>query len=57
MSIQRIHQASPILKMLQSACAKIFEADVIVTRKVKDYKLSTVKALSLADFLKKFSAD
>ena len=39
---------------LQSACAGKFGADFIVTRNVKDYKLSEVKALSPSDFVVKF---
>ena len=39
---------------LQSACAKQFDADFIVTRNVKDYKLSAIKAISPADFIGKF---
>ena len=42
---------------LQSACAKQFDADFIVTRKVKDYKLSSIKAISPADFIGKFLAE
>lgn len=42
---------------LQSACAKQFDADFIVTRNVKDYKLSPVKAISPADFIGKFLAE
>jgi PIN domain len=38
---------------LQSVCAKQFEADFIVTRNVKDYKLSPIKAVSPADFVGK----
>jgi predicted nucleic acid-binding protein len=38
---------------LQSVCAGKFEADFIVTRNVKDYKLSPVKAISPADFAEK----
>ncbi len=39
---------------LQSVCAAKFEADFIVTRNVKDYKLSPIKAVSPADFVEKF---
>jgi hypothetical protein len=39
---------------LQSVCAKQFEADFIVTRNVKDYKLSPIKAFSPPDFVAKF---
>jgi predicted nucleic acid-binding protein len=39
---------------LQSVCAGKFEADFIITRNVKDYKLSQVKALSPSDFVGKF---
>jgi len=42
---------------LQSACAKQFDADFIVTRNVKDYKLSDIKAISPADFIGKFLAE
>jgi predicted nucleic acid-binding protein len=42
---------------LQSACAKQFDADFIVTRNVKDYKLSPIKAVSPADFIGKFLAE
>jgi predicted nucleic acid-binding protein len=38
---------------LQNVCAKQFQADFIVTRNVKDYKSSTIKAISPADFVKK----
>jgi predicted nucleic acid-binding protein len=41
---------------LQSVCAKQFEADFIVTRNVKDYKLSSIKAVSPSDFIGKFLA-
>jgi predicted nucleic acid-binding protein len=39
---------------LQSACAGKFEAGFIVTRNVKDYKLSAIKAISPPDFIGKF---
>jgi predicted nucleic acid-binding protein len=39
---------------LQSVCAGKFGADFIITRNVKDYKLSEVKAMSPADFVGKF---
>jgi predicted nucleic acid-binding protein len=39
---------------LQSVCAKQFEADFIVTRNVKDYKLSPIKAISPPEFIGKF---
>ena len=42
---------------LQSVCAARFEADFIVTRNVKDYKLSVTKAMSPVDFAGKFLAD
>ncbi len=42
---------------LQSVCAKQFEADFIVTRNVKDYKLSLIKAISPSDFIGKFLAE
>ena len=42
---------------LQSACAKHFDADFIVTRNVKDYKLSPITAISPADFIGKFLAE
>jgi hypothetical protein len=35
-------------------CARQFEADFIVTRNVKDYKLSRIKAISPSDFVGKF---
>ena len=35
---------------LQSVCAKQFDADFIVTRNVKDYRLSPIKAVSPSDF-------
>ena len=38
---------------LQSVCAGKFEADFIVTRNVKDYKLSRIKAVSPAEFIGK----
>lgn len=39
---------------LQSVCALQFEADFIVTRNVKDYKLSPIKAVSPSEFIGKF---
>ena len=42
---------------LQSVCAKQFEADFIVTRNVKDYKLSSIKAISPSDFTGRFLAE
>jgi predicted nucleic acid-binding protein len=39
---------------LQSVCAKQFDADFIVTRNAKDYKLSPIKAVSPSDFIRKF---
>jgi hypothetical protein len=42
---------------LQSVCAKQFEADFIVTRNVKDYKLSPIKAVSPSEFIGKFLAE
>jgi predicted nucleic acid-binding protein len=42
---------------LQSACAKQFDADFILTRNVKDYKFSPIKAVSPADFIGKFLAE
>jgi len=42
---------------LESVCAKQFEADFIVTRNVKDYKPSSIKAISPADFIGKFLAE
>jgi predicted nucleic acid-binding protein len=42
---------------LQSACARQFEADFIVTRNVKDYKLSPIKAVSPSEFVGKFLAE
>jgi predicted nucleic acid-binding protein len=39
---------------LQSVCARRFEADFIVTRNVRDYKLSPVKAVLPSDFAGKF---
>jgi predicted nucleic acid-binding protein len=39
---------------LQSLCARKFDADFIITRNVKDYKLSTVKAMLPVDFIEKF---
>ena len=41
---------------LQSVCAGKSEADFIVTRTVKDYRLSRVKAVSPADFIGKIDA-
>jgi hypothetical protein len=38
---------------LQSVCAGKFDADFIVTRNVKDFKLSRIKALAPADFMEK----
>jgi predicted nucleic acid-binding protein len=42
---------------LQSVCAKQFEADFIVTRNAKDYKLSPIKAVSPSEFVGKFLAE
>ena len=39
---------------LQSVCARRFEADFIITRNVKDYKLSAVRAMSPSDFVGKY---
>ncbi len=39
---------------LQRVCARRFKADFIVTRNVKDYKLSEVKAVLPSDFIEKF---
>jgi hypothetical protein len=39
---------------LQSVSARQFEADFIVTRNVKDYKLSPIRAISPPDFVGKF---
>lgn len=39
---------------LQSVCAKKIEADFIVTRNVKDYRLSSVKAILPVDFVEKY---
>jgi predicted nucleic acid-binding protein len=41
---------------LQMVCAEKFEADFIVTRNVKDYKLSPIKAILPSDFVRKFLA-
>ena len=38
---------------LQSACAAKFDADYIVTRNVKDYRLSRIEAIAPADFIGK----
>ncbi len=38
---------------LQSVCAAKFGADFIVTRNVKDYRLSRIKAIVPADFIEK----
>jgi predicted nucleic acid-binding protein len=38
---------------LQSVCAAKFGADYIVTRNVKDYRLSRIKAIAPADFMGK----
>jgi predicted nucleic acid-binding protein len=38
---------------LQSVCAAKFGADFIVTRNVKDYRLSRIKAIAPADFIEK----
>lgn len=49
-----IHSGFPDFEdALQSVCAVNFEADFIVTRNVKDYKLSRIKALSPAEFIGK----
>ncbi len=37
---------------LQAECAKVAKADYIITRNVKDYEESKVKAVTAADFLK-----
>ena len=42
---------------LQSVCAGRFEADFIVTRNVRDYKLSPIKAVSPSDFVGKILPD
>ena len=42
---------------LQSVCAQKFEADFIITRNVKDYKLSEVKAMSPSDFVRRFLSE
>jgi hypothetical protein len=39
---------------LHSVCARKCEADFIITRNVRDYKLSRVKALSPSDFVGTF---
>ena len=39
---------------LQSVCARKFGANFIITRNVKDYKLSEVKAMSPSDFVGRF---
>jgi predicted nucleic acid-binding protein len=39
---------------LQSVCAGKFQADFIITRNVKDYKLSEVKAILPSDFAGKY---
>ena len=41
---------------LQSACAGKLGADYIVTRNVKDYKLSRTKAVSPSEFMAKLEA-
>ena len=38
---------------LQSVCAAKFGADFILTRYVKDYRLSRIKAIAPADFIEK----
>jgi predicted nucleic acid-binding protein len=38
---------------LQSVCAAKFDADYIVTRNVKDYRRSRIKAVTPADFIEK----
>ena len=49
-----IHSGFPDFEdALQSVCAGKFGADFIVTRNVKDYRLSRIKALSPADFIEK----
>lgn len=42
---------------LQCACAKQFEADFIVTRNLKDYKRSSIKAISPSEFIARFLAE
>jgi predicted nucleic acid-binding protein len=42
---------------LQMVCAEKFEADFIMTRNIKDYKLSQIKAISPSDFIGKFLAE
>jgi predicted nucleic acid-binding protein len=41
---------------LQSVYAVKFEADFIITRNLKDYKLSPIKAMSPVDFAERFLA-
>ncbi len=55
MALDAIHLGfSDFEDALQSVCAAKFEADFIITRNLKDYKLSPVKAMSPADFVEKF---
>ena len=42
---------------LQSVCAAKFGADYIVTRNVKDYKQSRIKAVSPSEFMGKLEAN
>jgi hypothetical protein len=58
LALEAIHSSFPDFEdALQSVCAGKFEADFIVTRNVKDYKLSTIKAISPSYFLGKFLAE
>jgi predicted nucleic acid-binding protein len=58
LALEAIHSGfSDFEDALQSACAKQFEADFIVTRNVKDYKLSPIKAVLPSEFIGKFLAD
>ena len=58
LALEAIHSGfSDFEDALQSVCAKQFEADFIVTRNVKDYKLSPIKAVSPSEFIGKFLAE
>jgi predicted nucleic acid-binding protein len=58
LALEAIQSAIPDFEdALQSVCARKFEADFIVTRNVKDYKLSPIKAISPSDFIRKFGGE
>lgn len=55
LALEAIHAGFPDFEdSLQSVCAKRFGADFIVTRNVKDFRLSSVQAMSPKDFVGKY---